>query len=188
MVFWQRPQKQKVLMIFPYGLQTSVPWCLLLAMAEETNKAAFIFLPERFALNPERRIAVRTVLVFLARGGMQQALTFLTWQSRLIVSFSPPVCRSAVFFFLLTVIVLLSRRYRKEEGKLASPNGELYLVEAGWINKASGSGVDSRALCLCLRRTWPLQFLPSPRSPSTSVSFCLQMYATGQECPGLWAL
>lgn len=43
MVFWQRTQRQNVLMIFPYGLKKRIPLCLLLMMTAKTNKAIFIF-------------------------------------------------------------------------------------------------------------------------------------------------
>lgn len=62
MVFWKKTQKQKVLMIFPYGLKTRIPLCLLLTMAEETNKAVFIFFTVMFYFEPIKRISVRTVL------------------------------------------------------------------------------------------------------------------------------
>lgn len=52
MVFWQRTQKQKVLMVFPYGLKTRIPLCLLLTMTEETNKAVFIFFNIMFYFEP----------------------------------------------------------------------------------------------------------------------------------------
>lgn len=52
MVFWQRTQRQNVLMIFPYGLQKKkkkgIPLCLLLTMTTKTNKAAFVFLAVLF--------------------------------------------------------------------------------------------------------------------------------------------
>lgn len=119
MVFWQRTQKQKVLMIFPYVLKYRIPLCLLLTMTEETNKAVFIFYHNVLLWTHKKEfqseLSLKTACL-LCLGWNATALTFLTWQSMLIVSFRPCIWRSAVFFFLLTsciVIVLLSYRYHK---------------------------------------------------------------------------
>lgn len=119
MVFWQKTQKQKVLMIFPYGLKTRILLCLLLTMTEETNKAVFIFYHNVLLWTHKKELQSELSLkkaCLLCLGWIATALTFLTWQSMPIVSFRPCVCRSAVLFFLHTnwvVIVLLCCRYHK---------------------------------------------------------------------------
>lgn len=102
MVFWQRTQKQKVLMIFPYGLKNRIPLCLLLTMTEETNKAAFIFYHNVLLWNHKKEFQAKLSLkkvCLLCLGWNATLFTFLTWQTELIVSFKPCICRSAVFFF-----------------------------------------------------------------------------------------